>query len=66
MSTKYKCKNEAGLYFVTMTVKHWIDVFTRRDYKDIIVESLNYCSKEKGLEIFSWVIMTNHIHLIVR
>jgi REP element-mobilizing transposase RayT len=49
-----------------MTVKHWIDIFTRRDYKDIIVDSLNYCCKEKGLEIFAWVIMTNHLHLIIR
>jgi len=66
MSTKYRCNNTAGLYFVTMTVKHWIDIFTRRDYKNIVVDSLNYCCKEKGLEVFAWVIMTNHIHLIVR
>jgi REP element-mobilizing transposase RayT len=66
MSTKYKCNTTGGLYFVTMTVKHWIDVFTRRDYKDIIVSSLHYCQKEKGLEIFAWVIMSNHLHLIVR
>jgi len=26
---------------------------------------LSYCQKQKGLEIFSWVVMTNHIHLIV-
>ena len=66
MSTKYKCKNISGLYFVTITVRHWIDIFTRRNYNDIIVESLNYCSKEKGLEIYAWVIMTNHIHLIIK
>jgi REP element-mobilizing transposase RayT len=66
MSKKYKCATQEGVYFVTMTVKHWIDVFTKRDYKDIIVSSLQYCQKEKGLEIFAWVIMSNHIHLIVR
>ena len=35
-----------------MTIVHWIDVFSRREYRDIIVESLNYCIKElkkKGL-----------------
>ena len=66
MSTKYKFRNPQGLYFATLTVRHWIDIFTRREYNDIIVESLDFCSKNKGLEIFAWVIMTNHLHLIVR
>jgi len=66
MSKKYKCNTPEALYFVTMTVKHWIDIFTRQEYKDIIVDSLQYCQKEKGLEIFAWVIMSNHIHLIIR
>jgi len=66
MSSKYKFKNIDGLYFVTLTVKHWIDIFTRNDYKDIIIENLDYCRKNKGLEIYAWVIMTNHVHLIIR
>jgi REP element-mobilizing transposase RayT len=66
MSTQYRYKNPDGLYFVTITVQHWIDIFTRREYKDIVVESLEYCQKEKGLEVFAWVIMTNHLHLIIR
>ena len=65
MSTKYKFQNPQGLYFVTLRVKHWVDVFTRREYKDIIVESLAYCQNNKGLEIFAWVLMSNHLHLIV-
>jgi Transposase and inactivated derivatives len=66
MSKKYKFENIEGLYFVTLTVRHWIDVFTRNEYKDIIIESLDYCRKNKGLEIYAWVIMTNHVHLIIR
>ena len=66
MSTQYRYENPKGLYFVTQTVQHWIDIFTRREYKDIIVESLDFCQKEKGLEIFAWVIMTNHLHLIIK
>ncbi|HOY38593.1 MAG: transposase [Bacteroidales bacterium] len=58
------CDNEA--YFITLTVIDWIDVFTRREYMDFIVENLNYCRTEKGLEIYAFVIMSNHIHLIVR
>jgi putative transposase len=37
---------------------------TRPEYKDIIVDSLNYCSTNKGMEIYAWVIMSNHVHLI--
>jgi REP element-mobilizing transposase RayT len=55
-----------ALYFLTLTVVDWIDVFTRREYKDFIVENFDYCRKEKGLEIFAYVIMTNHIHLVAR
>ena len=66
MSTKYKIRNIQGLYFVTLTVRHWIDVFTRNEYKNIITENLDFCRKNKGLEIYAWVIMTNHIHLIIR
>jgi len=40
-----------------------VDVFTRREYKDLIVESLKFCQKEKGLEIYAWCIMSNHLHL---
>ncbi|MTI41973.1 transposase [Fulvivirga lutimaris] len=47
-----------------MTVVYWIDVFSRRDYKDVIVESLNYCIANKGLNLYAWVIMSNHIHIV--
>ncbi|MEQ8807545.1 MAG: transposase [Imperialibacter sp.] len=53
-------------YFLTCTVIEWIDLFTRRDYKDAIVDSLNHCVAEKHLTIYAWVIMSNHIHLVGR
>ena len=53
------------LYFVTSTVVDWIDVFTRPLYKHILVESLEYCQANKGLDIYAWVLMTNHLHMIV-
>lgn len=43
-----------------------MDVFTRNEYKNILVDSLHLCQQKKGLEIFAWCIMTNHIHLIFR
>ncbi|WP_445587952.1 transposase [Sunxiuqinia sp. A32] len=43
-----------------------MDVFTRNQYKNILVENLAYCRENNGLELFAWCIMTNHVHLIVR
>lgn len=31
----------------------------------MLIENLKFCQKEKGLEIYAWCIMSNHIHLIV-
>jgi REP element-mobilizing transposase RayT len=66
MSRKYKFHNPDGVYFISFAVRDWVDVFTRNEYKNILVDNLEYCQKHKGLEIFAWCIMTNHIHLIIR
>ncbi|MEP6712456.1 MAG: transposase [Ferruginibacter sp.] len=64
MSTKYKFTDKEAVYFVTATVIDWVDVFTRITYKDILMESLRFCQKNQGLQIHSWVIMPNHLHMI--
>jgi REP element-mobilizing transposase RayT len=65
MSEKYKFHDPEGIYFVTLTVVFWIDLFSRRDYKYLIIESLAYCQNKKGLVIHAWCIMDSHIHLII-
>lgn len=52
------------VYFITTTVVDWIDLFTRPVYKHVALESLNYCIQNKGIEIYAWVLMTNHLHLL--
>ena len=52
------------LYFVTLTVTNWIDVFTRRIYNDFIIDNLTWCQQHKKLNIYAYVIMTNHIHMV--
>ena len=52
------------IYFLTSTIVDWVDVFTRPIYKDIIVDSLKFCQQNKGLELYCWCLMTNHIHMI--
>jgi len=53
-------------YFITLTVVGWVDVFTRKEYCDIILKNLNYCQVNKGLEIYAYVIMPSHLHLVAR
>jgi putative transposase len=60
----HKISNQHSTYYITMTIVGWIDVFTRDDYRKIVIESLAFCQKEKGLVINAYVIMSNHIHLI--
>ncbi|WP_255491096.1 transposase [Dysgonomonas sp. 520] len=48
-----------------MTVVDWVDIFIRPCYKHVIIESLQYCQQNKGLEIYAWVLMSNHLHMIV-
>ena len=65
MSTKYKFAEPDELYFVSFAVINWIDLFIRDIYRSIMLDSWKYCMREKGLEIYGWVIMTSHVHLII-
>ena len=65
MSEKYKIQDQEQLYFITFAVVGWIDVFTRRQYCELLIDSLRHCQKEKGLVLWAWCIMSNHVHLIV-
>jgi REP element-mobilizing transposase RayT len=64
MSEGYKIRDQTLPHFITFTVA-LIDVFTRQTYKDII-ESLDYCIQNKGMILFGYVIMSNHIHMIIQ
>ncbi|MBN2746088.1 MAG: transposase [Bacteroidales bacterium] len=66
MSRNYKFHNPKGVYFVSFAVIEWLDVFTRNEYKEIFLDSLRFSQQNKGMEIFAWCIMTNHVHLVFR
>lgn len=63
---RYKILDQNGLNFLTLTIVEWIDLFTRPVYRDIVLDSFRYCQENKGLLIFGYVIMSNHLHLIAR
>ncbi len=51
-------------YFLTITVVDWIEVFTRKELSEVIVNSLRYCQQKKGLQIYAWCLMPSHLHLV--
>ena len=62
---RYKIFDQNGLNFLTCTIVEWIDLFTRTEIANIVMDSLRYCQKEKGLDIYGYVLMPSHLHLIV-
>ena len=65
MSRKYKFRDQNATYFVSFATVYWLDIFTRPGYKNILVDAINYCIKNKGLIVYGWGIMTNHVHMII-
>ena len=66
MKEGYVIRDQKLPHFITSTVVDWIDVFTRQSYRDIVIECLDYCIKNKGMILYGYVIMSNHIHLIIQ
>ena len=65
MSEKYKFNNPEGIYFVTCTIVYWIDLFTRKEYMHIIIDTLKKYQEKRSLIIHAFCIMPSHIHLII-
>ena len=63
-SENYYIEDQHAVYFLTFTVTDWVDVFTRPVYNNIILEGLTYCRANKGLKLYAWCLMTNHLHLV--
>ena len=53
------------MHFLTFQVVGWADIFTRKTYRDIIIESFEYCRTHKSLKLHAYVIMSNHVHCIL-
>jgi len=64
MPKGFQIEDQEGLHYLTFQVIEWVDIFSRQGIKDIVVNSLKYCQQNKGLVLYAWVIMSNHIHLL--
>lgn len=54
------------IFFFTATINKWQKLLQPDKYKDIIIDSLDYLSNAGKIDVFGFVIMPNHIHLIWR
>ena len=63
MTEMYKIQPD-GLYFVTLTVVGGIDVFTRHEYCDLLIDNLNYCIEHKRLRVYEYAILPSRLHMI--
>jgi REP element-mobilizing transposase RayT len=54
------------IYFWTATINNWQRLLKTDRYKQVIIDSLEYLSSRGKIDVFAFVIMPNHIHLIWR
>ena len=64
MKQGYVVREQERTHFITATVVDWIDVFSRKSCRDCIIECFDYCIKNKGMILYGYVIMINHIQLL--
>ena len=64
MRSRYTIVASEGIYFLTATAVNWLPVFAFRDTCLQVLEALAYCRKEKGLRLYAYVLMENHLHLV--
>jgi REP element-mobilizing transposase RayT len=62
----YRIVNPAGLHFVTCTIVDWVDLFTRTSYCDILIDNFRFYGEQCQLEVYGYVIMSNHLHALLR
>lgn len=66
MSDKYKILKGDEPYFATFTIVDWLKVIENDSYKQIIIDSIKYCQHNKGLIVYGYCIMPNHVHIIIQ
>jgi len=61
----YRIRNQYHPHFITFTVVGWVDLFARKKCRGIHIENLKYCIRHKGMLLYGYVIMCNHVHAIM-
>lgn len=61
----YKIRNKETVHFITFAIVEWVDLFSRKEYRDILLDSIRYCQKEKELLVHAWCVMSNHVNFVI-
>jgi putative transposase len=61
---KKESPNQKTCSYLTFNTVDWVDIFIRPVYKEVIADALNHFINEKGLIVYAWCLMSNHIHLV--
>lgn len=62
---RYKITSPQHPHFLTLSVLHWMPVFTRPDTVNLVLDCLNY-KISLGMKIYAYVILENHTHLVAQ
>ncbi|HFU75287.1 MAG TPA: transposase, partial [Arcobacter sp.] len=62
--SKYKVYEPTHPHFLTCTVLHWLPIFTNQESVKVILNSFMHLQKSDNMNIFSYVILENHLHLV--
>ncbi len=55
----------AGVYFITGTVAFWAPLLERVEVRSIVCEALGETLTECSASLLAWVVMPEHLHLVV-
>jgi REP element-mobilizing transposase RayT len=64
--SRYYQADEQTPHFLTATINGWLPVFSNPDIVGIVINSLRFLQQNARLEIFAYVILENHLHMIAR
>jgi putative transposase len=62
--SRYRFLGNDAPYFLTMTVNHWLAVFTRPETVEILFDSWRYLQAHADFRLHGYVILENHLHLV--
>ncbi len=62
--TRYRIYDNDYPHFMTCTIVGWLPVFTRPDAVQIVFNSWDFLRKERGFQLYGYVVLENHLHLI--
>ncbi|MDR9416677.1 MAG: transposase [Gracilimonas sp.] len=64
--SRYKILDDRYPYFITSSIVEHYNILKFPNFRDIIINGLNFLTKERDIEINAYVIMHDHFHLIAK